>query len=80
LTFRHFLLLLEIDYQKFLSLEVVLKIRSDHDIATTIASDAGHQLSNEDLLPIIKAANGSFRNLFHNVGRLARRKGDNYGV
>jgi hypothetical protein len=30
LTFRHFLLLLEIDYQKFLSLGVVLKIRSDH--------------------------------------------------
>jgi hypothetical protein len=29
LTFRHFLLLLEIDYQKFLSLGVVLKIRSD---------------------------------------------------
>jgi len=44
------------------------------DIATTIASDAGHQLSNEDLLPIIKAANGSFRNIFHNVGRMARRK------
>jgi len=31
LTFRHFLLLLEIDYQKFLSLGVVLKIRSDHE-------------------------------------------------
>ena len=30
LTFRHFLLLLEIDYQKFLSLGVAIKIRSDH--------------------------------------------------
>ena len=30
MTFRHFLLLLEIDYQKFLSLGVALKIRSDH--------------------------------------------------
>ena len=28
----------------------------------------------KDLFATIQAANGSFRNLFHNVGRLARRK------
>jgi len=45
------------------------------EIAKSIAFEVGANLSNEDLLPTIKAANGSFRNLFHNVGRLARRKG-----
>jgi len=45
------------------------------DIAKSIADEAGVTLSNEELLPTIQAANGSFRNLFHNVGRLARRKG-----
>jgi DNA polymerase III delta prime subunit len=44
------------------------------DIAKSIAEDAGVTLSNEELLPTIQAANGSFRNLSHNVGRLARRK------
>ena len=45
------------------------------DIARSIADEAGVALSNEELLPTIQAANGSFRNLFHNVSRLARRKG-----
>ena len=44
------------------------------DIAKSIADEAGVTLSNEELLPTIQAANGSFRNLSHNVGRLARRK------
>ena len=44
-------------------------------IAKSIIKEAGVTLSDEDLLPTIQAANGSFRNLFHNVGRLARRKG-----
>ena len=45
------------------------------NIAKSIAKDVGVSLSNDELLPTIQAANGSFRNLFHNVGRLARRKG-----
>ena len=45
------------------------------DIAKSIANEAGVTLSNDELLPTIQAANGSFRNLSHNVGRLARRKG-----
>jgi len=45
------------------------------DIAKSIANETGVELSNNELLPTIQAANGSFRNLFHNVGRLARRKG-----
>ena len=45
------------------------------DIAKSIANEVGVTLSNDELLPTIQAANGSFRNLFHNVGRLARRKG-----
>jgi DNA polymerase III delta prime subunit len=44
------------------------------DIAKSIANEVGVTLSNDELLPTIQAANGSFRNLFHNVGRLARRK------
>ena len=44
------------------------------DIAKSIADQAGVALSNDELLPTIQAANGSFRNLSHNVGRLARRK------
>ena len=44
-------------------------------IAKSIADEAGVALSNDELLPTIQFANGSFRNLFHNVGRLARRKG-----
>ena len=45
------------------------------DIAKFVANEAGVTLSSDELLPTIQAANGSFRNLFHNVGRLARRKG-----
>ena len=44
------------------------------DIAKSIANETGVTLSNEELLPTIQAANGSFRNLSHNVGRLARRQ------
>ena len=45
------------------------------DIAKSIADEEGVALSNDELMLTIQAANGSFRNLFHNVGRLARRKG-----
>ena len=45
------------------------------DIAKFVASESGQELSDDELLPTIKGANGSFRNLFHNVTRLARRKG-----
>lgn len=45
------------------------------DIAKSISNEAGVVLSNDELLPTIQAANGSFRSLFHNIGRLARRKG-----
>ncbi len=43
-------------------------------IASSIVKEVGVTLSDEDLLPTIHAANGSFRNLFHNVERLARRQ------
>ena len=43
-------------------------------IANAIVAKTGIELSESELLPTIQAANGSFRNLFHNVGRLARRK------
>jgi hypothetical protein len=46
------------------------------DIAKSIADKSGISLSSDELLPTIEAANGSFRNLFHNVGRLARRKAE----
>jgi len=39
-----------------------------------IAKDMGVEISNIELLPTIKAANGSFRNLRHNIERLIRRK------
>ncbi len=44
------------------------------DTARAIVKSSNASLSDDELLPTIKAANGSFRNLFHNVGRLARRK------
>ena len=44
------------------------------NIAKAISEEAGLALSNDELLHTIQAANGSFRNLFHNVGRLTRRK------
>ncbi len=34
----------------------------------------GVDMTDEELLPTIKAANGSFRNITHNVERLIRRK------
>lgn len=43
-------------------------------IAKSIFNGMDVEISNDELLPTIQAANGSFRNLFHNVGRLARRK------
>jgi DNA polymerase III delta prime subunit len=46
------------------------------DIAKSIADESGISLSSDELLPTIQGANGSFRNLFHNVGRLARRKAE----
>lgn len=46
------------------------------NIAKSIADESGISLSSDELLPTIQAANGSFRNLFHNVGRLARRKAE----
>lgn len=42
--------------------------------ARTLARDLGSNISDEDLIPTIKCANGSFRNLKHNVERLIRRK------
>lgn len=46
-------------------------------LAKSLISDMGVVLSDIDLLPTISAANGSLRNLIHNVERLARRKGVN---
>ncbi len=43
-------------------------------IANAIAAKTGNEINEAELLITIQAANGSFRNLFHNVGRLARRK------
>jgi len=43
-------------------------------LAHKIAKDLGDVLSDEDLLPTLTAANGSFRNIQHNVERLIRRK------
>ena len=42
-------------------------------IARQIVAEHGAEISDADLLPTIKGAQGSFRNLFHNVGRQARR-------
>jgi len=42
--------------------------------ASQIAKDMGVQISNSEMLPTIKAANGSFRNLKHNIERLLRRR------
>jgi hypothetical protein len=43
-------------------------------IAKAIVAQRGAEIADADLLPTIHAANGSFRNLFHNIDRLARRK------
>lgn len=42
-------------------------------LAKSLISDIGVVISDIDLLPTISAANGSLRNLIHNVERLARR-------
>jgi DNA polymerase III delta prime subunit len=46
-------------------------------LAKSLISDMGIVMSDIDLLPTISSANGSLRNLIHNVERLARRKGVN---
>ena len=43
-------------------------------IARNLVSEMGAVMSDTDLLPTITAANGSLRNLIHNVERLVRRK------
>ena len=43
-------------------------------LAHQIAAKEGIELTDEELLPTIKAANGSFRNFTHNVERLVRRR------
>ena len=43
-------------------------------VAQSIAKEMGIDISDEELLPTIKAANGSFRNITHNIERLIRRK------
>lgn len=43
-------------------------------LAKNLISDMGVVMSDIDLLPTITAANGSLRNLIHNVERLARRQ------
>jgi len=43
-------------------------------LAHKIAAEQGVTIADEELLPTIKAANGSFRNIMHNVERLVRRK------
>jgi replication-associated recombination protein RarA len=43
-------------------------------LAKNLVSDMGVAMNDIDLLPTISAANGSFRNLIHNVERVARRK------
>ncbi|QWD38652.1 AAA family ATPase [Polynucleobacter paneuropaeus] len=44
------------------------------DVARAVISKTGIDITDADLLPTIQAANGSFRNIIHNIGRLARRK------
>jgi hypothetical protein len=42
--------------------------------AKTIAKEMYADIADAELLPTIKASNGSFRNLKHNIERLIRRK------
>jgi len=44
------------------------------ETARAIVKANNATLADDELLPTIKAANGSFRNLSHNLARLARRK------
>lgn len=58
---------------------VLVEMNAARDIdllpfANQIVSDLNAQIQEEELLLTIKAANGSFRNLRHNVERLIRRK------
>ena len=50
------------------------KIEQLLPLAYKIAAKQGVTIADEDLLPTIKSANGSFRNIVHNVGRLVRRR------
>jgi len=43
-------------------------------LAKRIAKDMNTHISDEEILPTIRAANGSFRNLKHNIERYIRRK------
>ena len=43
-------------------------------LAHATAAAMGIDMTDEELLPTIKAANGSFRNISHNIERLIRRK------
>ena len=43
-------------------------------LAQEIAMEQGITIADEELIATIKAANGSFRNISHNVDRLVRRK------
>ncbi len=43
-------------------------------IAHQLAKDIGINISDAELLPTIRAANGSLRNVLHNIGRLLQRK------
>jgi DNA polymerase III delta prime subunit len=49
-------------------------------LAKEIANSKNVVLNDEILLDAIYLANGSMRNLFHNVERLARRKGAQNGL
>jgi len=49
-------------------------------LAKSLISDMGVVMSDIDLLPTISAANGSLRNLIHNVERLARRNRESGGI
>jgi len=42
--------------------------------ARALLANSTSSIPDSELLPTIKAANGSFRNLIHNIGRLGRRK------
>ena len=44
------------------------------EYANQISTDQNVAMTSEELLPTIKAANGSFRNLTQNIERLIRRK------
>lgn len=50
------------------------------DIARAVVDKTGVELADAELLPTIQAANGSFRNVIHNIGRLARRRGQALNV